>query len=136
VIEERKQEIGPQNPNHSFYKLQIGAADATVYEKFEEAVLRFSELARKAHVPLVAAYVPDASKLHEPERQYANSFMKAAARKAGFDLVDLTPRFEAYADPRELHLFPLDTHTSPTGHRVIAEAIAEILLRKGLPPPQ
>lgn len=131
-IEERKQEIGPDNPNHHFYRLQIGTADAALYERFEQAVVRFADLAREADVPLVAAYIPDASQLHEPERQYTNSVMRAAATKAGLELVDLTPRFESFADPRELYLFPMDAHTSPTGHRVIAEAIADVLLRQGM----
>jgi len=131
-IEERKQEIGPENSTHQFYKIQIGTVDEAVYEEFELAVRHFAERARRAAVPLVAAYIPDASQLHEPDRQYINGVMGAAAEKAGFELVDLTPRFEAFSDPRELYLFPLDAHTSPTGHRVIAEAIVEKLHRQGL----
>lgn len=131
-IEERKQEIGPGDSPHAFYKLQTGTSKPAVYERFEGAVKRFAERTREADVPLVAAYIPDASQLHESDRQYANGVMNAAATKAGFDLVDLTPRFEAFADPRELYLFPLDAHTSPEGHRVIAEAIAEVVLEQGL----
>ena len=131
-IEERKQEIGPENSEHKFYKIQIGTADKAVYERFEWAVGQFADRVRGAGMSLVGGYIPDASQLHEPDRQYINGVLEAAAGKAGFELIDLTPRFEAFSDPRELYLFPLDAHTSPTGHRVIAEAIAEVLLNQGL----
>jgi len=36
------------------------------------------------------------------------------------------------SDPKPLYLFPLDAPTSPQGHRLIAETIAEQIEKPGL----
>jgi len=131
-IEERKREIGPQNPEHTFYALQTGSVGEAVYRRFTRALGRFVRHTRQAGVPVVVAYIPDASQLNEADRQYANRAVARAVRLAEVPFVDLTPRFERAPDPRELYLFPLDAHTSKAGHRMIAEAVAELLHQAGL----
>jgi lysophospholipase L1-like esterase len=46
----------------------------------------------------------------------------------GVPFVDVIKRFEQEEDPRTLYLFPLDAHTSPKGHRLIADSIFEKML--------
>lgn len=133
-IEERKREIGPTNPEHDYYKAQIGGLDKQVYVEFRGAMQRLADMTRAHKIPVIILYIPDASQLHEDSRQHINRFVKDAAREVDITFVDLTPVFEQAEDPRTLYLFPLDAHTSREGHRLIASVLAqEIEKRKLLP---
>ncbi len=131
-IKERKQEIGPANPEHDYYKAQIGGLDEQAYVEFRGAMRRLAEMTRVYKIPVIVLYIPDASQLHEDPRQHINRFMKDAARDANIMFIDLTPVFEQVEDPRTLYLFPLDAHTSPEGHRLIAKVLAQEIEKRKL----
>lgn len=131
-ISQRKQAVGPAHPDHTYYKIQIGNMDESVYQRFRNALSGLANVAGNRGIPLVALYIPDASQLHESERQHVNRFLREATAEAGIAMVDATTRFEVVPDPKTLYLFPLDAHTSPEGHRIIAECIAEEILARDL----
>ena len=83
---------------------------------------------------MLAIHIPDASQLHEPQRQDINGFLASATAQAAIPFVDLTREFELAADPRLLYLFPLDAHTSAAGHEVIARTLADALIDAGMLP--
>lgn len=61
-------------------------------------------------------------------------FFMAEARKGGFEVLDLDPRFFARhaASPVRFE-FPTDGHWNPLAHAIVAEAVAESALFRGLP---
>lgn len=128
-IEERKRLIGP---GAEYYKVQVGALDDPTYDSFRRVLAQFLSTAGAHKIPVIAAYIPDASQLHEPERQQVNRFLENVARDLDVPWVDVTARFERVPDPRSLFLFPLDAHTSPEGHRHIADALAEEIRKRRL----
>ena len=74
---------------------------------------------------LVVIMIPDASQLHEPEKQHINRFVEHVCIKNDIPFIDATPLFEIEEDPNSLFLFPFDPHTSPKGHRIIAELLED-----------
>ncbi|MCZ6619720.1 MAG: GDSL-type esterase/lipase family protein [Gammaproteobacteria bacterium] len=124
-IEQRKNYIGGQNPDHIFYRLQTGSMDPAVYRAFSRAVDRLAAWSVREGVPVVVVFIPDASQIREPLRQSVNRTVAAEMARAGIPFVDATPIFEAQPDARPLYLFPLDAHTSPSGHLLIARVLAE-----------
>jgi lysophospholipase L1-like esterase len=131
-IDERKREIGPDHPENVYYRMQVGNMGEALYMHFCEVLGSLAATAKDKGIPLVALYIPDASQLHERERQHVNRFLRKATVESGIPMVDATIRFEGVADPKPLYLFPLDAHTSPEGHRIIAESLAEELLALNL----
>ncbi len=133
-IEDRKQMIGPGSPAHEYYLAQIGELDEQQYREFRTAIRQLADITRHLNIPTIIMYIPDASQLKEPNRQHVNRFVKKTANNAGIPIIDVTPEFEQVADPRVLYLFPLDAHTSPEGHELMATVLArEIKKQKLLP---
>ncbi|MDH3638779.1 MAG: SGNH/GDSL hydrolase family protein [Gammaproteobacteria bacterium] len=128
-IEDRKRYIGSDS---EYYKLQVGAMNSDVYKSFRRSFKKFLDLTTAHGIPLIAAYIPDASQIHESERQHINEFFKGVAGEFNVPLVDVTSMFEQAPDPRALYLFPLDAHTSPEGHRYIATALADEIKQRQL----
>jgi lysophospholipase L1-like esterase len=85
-----------------------------------------------ANIQVLVVLIPDAAQMHEPERQEVNLFVAQTCKDIGVPFVDVTKRFEKEEDPRTLYLFPLDAHTSPKGHRLIADSIFEQLQERKL----
>jgi lysophospholipase L1-like esterase len=131
-ISERKREIGPDHPDNAYYKIEIGNMGEALYLRFCKVLGSLAGVAKNRGIPLIALYIPDASQLHERERQHVNRFLRTATAEAGIPMVDATIRFEGVPDPRTLYLFPLDAHTSPEGHRIMAESLAEEILSRNL----
>jgi lysophospholipase L1-like esterase len=70
--------------------------------------------------------------LHDSEGQEINKFIKRICQKSGIPFVDITPKFEMESNPSSLYLFPLDAHTSPKGHKLIADSIVEKIKKMGI----
>jgi len=132
-IAHRKQAINAGNPAYrSFYQIQHGQLPAARYGRCRQSLSALSRTAAEAGVPLLLALIPDASQLHEPDRQAVNRYLSTTSTELGISFIDLTAAFEAAADPRPLYLFPLDAHTSPAGHGLIAEQLDAALRERGL----
>ena len=107
--------------------------DKTVIDKMEEqkrsefieALQKFVSTAKTSGSEVLIVMIPDAAQLFDPQMQGINHFVKQTCEMIGVHFIDTTPRFEKESDPTSLYLFPVDPHTSPKGHRIIAEAIAD-----------
>jgi lysophospholipase L1-like esterase len=131
-IEERKKSIKPEGKTSTWYKIMYGKMETRVYSEFVDAMNEFVYTAKSAGSKVLVVMIPDAAQLHDRDRQSINRFVSDTCRRIGVPFVDTTPRFEQVEDPRPLYLFPLDPHTSPEGHRLIAETIAEQIEKLGL----
>jgi lysophospholipase L1-like esterase len=99
------------------------------WQSTTKAFARIAELTRPLGIPVIVVLFPiveitawDAYPYREVHHQVA-----AAARDAGFDVVDLLPAWEKYP-PTELRLAEFDNHPTPLGHRLAAEAIESRIL--------
>ena len=120
TIEERKKTV-----IQNWLKIMYGKLEERKYIEFEDTLNKFVETAKNANCDVLVAYIPDAVQLHDLEGQEINRFIKRICQKMGIPFVDITPKFEMDSDPSSLYLFPLDAHTSPKGHKLIAESIVE-----------
>jgi len=124
-IEERKEATGPAHPETSWYKIMYGKLEEQTYRDFSNTLKEFVRTCEEANTQVLIALIPDAAQLHEPERQAVNGFVAKTCREIGVPFVDVTKRLEREENPRTLYLFPIDAHTSPKGHRLIAESVFE-----------
>ena len=58
-----------------------------------------------------------------------NRFLEHVCSEIGVPFIDVTPTLEAEKDHRSLYLFPFDAHNSPKGLRLIAELIADRIVK-------
>ncbi|MBT8407685.1 MAG: SGNH/GDSL hydrolase family protein [Deltaproteobacteria bacterium] len=124
-IEERKKRIGPAHPGSNWHQIMYGKLPRNIYSDFSQALRKFIRICETVNIQVLVVLIPDAAQMHEPDRQKVNLFVAQTCKDIGVPLVDVTERFEKEEDPRTLYLFPLDAHTSPKGHRLIADSIFE-----------
>jgi lysophospholipase L1-like esterase len=131
-IEKRKEATGPAHPESTWYPVMYGKLPKDIYSDFAETLHTFMRICKTANIQVLVVLIPDAAQMHEPERQEVNLFVAQTCKDIGVPFVDVTKRFEKEEDPRTLYLFPLDAHTSPKGHRLIADSIFEQLQERKL----
>jgi lysophospholipase L1-like esterase len=124
-IEKRKHHLQLENPKHLYAKIQQGALESSILEEFSSAVDFLAAWSVRTNVPILVVFIPDASQIHEADRQVVNDIAASEFKRAAIPFLDTTPHFEAIEDTGSLFLFPLDAHTSAKGHAVIANAIVE-----------
>jgi lysophospholipase L1-like esterase len=124
-IEERKEATGPAHPETTWYQIMYGKLPKQSYLDFAQTLDLFIRTCEAANIQSLIVLIPDAAQLHEHARQAVNRFVEENCREIGVPLVDATESFERDKDPRTLYLFPFDAHTSPKGHRLIAESVFE-----------
>jgi hypothetical protein len=127
-IEERKKKIGPENPDDIFYQVVYGKAKEELYHHFYESLEEFKQFCNDNDIRLLCLLIPDAIQLNNKPATYVNQFIKESCDKLNLPLIDVLPEFERVKDPRTLYLFPLDAHTSPLGHRIIADSVVDRLM--------
>lgn len=123
-IERRREWLGPTEPVHDYYRVQTGTLRPSVYAAFGRAVERLAAWSKNHDVPMLVVLIPDSTQLGSPERQVVNLQIARELARVKVPFLDLTPTFETVPDPRTLFLFPIDAHTNPAGHALIAAAIA------------
>ena len=122
-IEERKKHL---NDESSFWhKVIYGKLEEQKYSDFSNTFDQFVSTTKTIGSKLVVLMIPDASQLHDPERQHINRFVEHVCVKNDIPFIDATPLFEIEADPDTLFLYPFDAHISPKGHRIIAELLKD-----------
>jgi hypothetical protein len=131
-IEERKKMWGPENKKNKHYKIMSGQANADAYDRFTASLKQFSSIAHNAGAKVIVVFIPDAVQINSPHMQAVNRKVAAACQKIGVPFVDVTPVFEKQPDIEPLYLFPLDAHTSPRGHQLIAKSIVNKILELDL----
>ena len=117
--------MGPAHPGSNWYQIMYGKLPRQIYSDFAETLHNFIRICEAVNIQVLVVLIPDAAQMHEPERQKVNLFVAQTCKEMGVPFVDVTKRFEKEKDPRTLYLFPLDAHTSPKGHRLIADSIFE-----------
>jgi lysophospholipase L1-like esterase len=107
-----------------------GSADPELYVNFERQLSEIKRLAAVRDVPIIVVLIPDIIQLNEPEFQKVNRIVESICSGCDVKFLDMTPVFERRADIRNLYLMPYDAHTSPEGHRIIAEELEWIIRNK------
>jgi lysophospholipase L1-like esterase len=84
--------------------------------------------ARRLAVPMTVILLPRAdAKIENP---YLAGLIRSLAEQNGLECIDISGAFRELT-PEEFRVSPWDKHPSPTGHRVIFEAIREAILAQG-----
>jgi lysophospholipase L1-like esterase len=98
----------------------------------EKIVSRWAAAGKKLGVPIVMFFMPAGGQLRQPA--YLGNFrqLRRISRAAGFPFLDIVTMFENHPDPRKLYLLPRDGHMSPSGHALVGEALAKLILKEGL----
>jgi hypothetical protein len=105
------------------------------WDNLEQAYRRLAGISRERRIPAIVVFVgtdrPDAASVRT---------LKALATEEGIVSVDPRERIRAYLQetgrkPESLVLSRRDPHANPELHRLIAEAIFEAIVRRGLLPP-
>jgi hypothetical protein len=112
---------------------RLEAPVETAVENYLFVLSAFRERCRGAGCALVVSYFPAYPEVYE-----SSSPMLMRARlsewcaRSEVPFLDLTPAFREKGRDAVLHLAPVDFHANPTGNRVIATAVADMLAERGL----
>jgi hypothetical protein len=112
-------------------RLLRGEADAETEARLAGATLQIVDAARSMGSKgrgfrLLLLYRPE--QIASPVLRGGHRSIAARSRAAGVSVVDPIVRLEAVEDPLSLFLFPGDHHPGGTGHRLVAEVLADALL--------
>jgi lysophospholipase L1-like esterase len=128
-------------------RLRAGEVDLSV---FDEALRTFVLLGREHGFAPIVAYTPTAHAAHrgriifnDPSladdldwsSQEQRRYFAAKSAELGYHYVDLTPHLKAAMtdfEPEHLLYYPTTLHYSPSGHEVVARALADLLARIGV----
>ncbi len=121
-IQKRKKHI---DESHLWHKIMSGKLEEQKYSDFSNTFEKFVSATNTIGSKVLVIMIPDASQLHEPEKQHINRFVEYVCIKNDVSFIDATPLFEIEEDSNSLYLFPFDPHTSPKGHRIIAELLKD-----------
>jgi lysophospholipase L1-like esterase len=95
--------------------------------KLRFALGRLAALAREREIPVVMVIVPSlAAPSFEPGFRFAYDIAEHEASRLGFEVVRLDDAF-LEAGLANLRVIPSDPHPNREGHRMIAEALTEVL---------
>jgi hypothetical protein len=112
-------------------------------EIFGPPLEAFAALGREHGFVPIVAYIPsahtayaDSVRFEDPETGAAaqalstaqRDWLAANAERLGVVYLDLVPAFRAAAPDHPLTHFPSNVHLTPAGHRIVAEALAPLLL--------
>jgi len=128
-IEERKKVLGPSNPSNQNYKIMSGKIEDQKKSAFSATLVRFVEKARKAGAKVLVVMIPDAVQLNNPHMQMVNQFIEEICKRIDVPFVDTTYFMESEKDYLGLYLFPFDAHNSRRGYQIIAQSIANHIIK-------
>ncbi len=131
-IEERKKVWGPANPTDSNYKIMSGKIEEQRRKEFSDKLKQFVMTAKTGGAEVLMVFIPDSVQLNDPHMQAINRIVGQICRETGVPFSDVTPFLEAEKDHGALYLFPFDAHNSPKGLSLIAESIANQIIKLGL----
>ena len=135
-------ELSPAHPRYTHGAIdwdRLYEVDGPAWAGVEQAMARVARYGEARRVPVVFLVFPLLLTGNEPpaERDQAAKMyaqVRDAARRSGFQFVDLGPAFSRYAAP-QLRLIPDDPiHPNALGHREAAEAILAVLDAERLVP--
>lgn len=101
-------------------------------ENYFEVLARFRDTCRENGIELLFVYFPAYSQVYLPDAPTTSKdFMTRRVEELGIPLLDLTKALRDGSVDGPLHLAPIDWHLNPRGNKVIAEAIAAMLIEQG-----
>jgi hypothetical protein len=127
--------------------------DEVQLSAFDEALERFVALGREHNFRPIVSYAPSAytayadvvafdddalAKLMPWFSDQQRAYLRQKAEELGFVFVDLTPALQAAAhglQDEELLYYPANVHYTPSGHRVVADALAPVIMELRNRPP-
>ena len=127
--------------------------DEVQLSAFDEALERFVALGREHNFRPIVSYAPSAytayadvvafeddalTKLMPWFSDQQRAYLRQKAEELGFVFVDLTPALQAAAhglQDEELLYYPANVHYTPSGHRVVADALAPVIMELRNRPP-
>lgn len=127
---EHPERLNRLEPEHKLRYLAERPEDDEV-----EAFTLLAQLAREVEADggeFLLMVSPDESQLFDAQYDDIHRRFEAFARRQGITLLDLLPVLRA--QPEKHRLFLDGVHLSPQGHAVVAETLADELLRRGLLP--
>ncbi len=113
---------------------------------FDQALERFAVLGREHHFEPVLSYAPSAYTAYADFVEFEDDalrvlmpwfsrrqrdYLRQKAASLGIPFIDLTPALQAAAgrlQEKELLYYPASVHLTPTGHRVVGDALAAAIL--------
>ncbi len=136
-------ESGPGSPDRLYFLYEgeaLSAADDSLFQVARREMLTARAEAEAAGADFALAFVPTKFRVYAdlcawPEESDLAGWVRsdlperlaAFAREHGIAYVDLTPALESASRSGSLTYFEDDTHWTPAGHEVVAEAVARLL---------
>jgi hypothetical protein len=126
------------------YARQLGEGEVQL-SAFDDALERFDDLQREHGFQAIVSYSPSAYTAYANVVAFEDealtelmpwfsaqqrSYLRQKAQALGFVFVDLTPALQSAADrlrDEGLLYYPANVHYTPTGHRVVADALAPVI---------
>lgn len=96
-------------------------------EKFKSNLNRLNQVCASHGAKLSVVVIPDAVQLNDVKLQQNTRELETMSKGLNIPFLDLTPVFEKEENPLDLYLFPMDAHTSPRGHSLIAKEVHKFL---------
>lgn len=115
-------------------KVHVGMPDPMIERRlqlfaseiYEWTFQRFAQLCARRGVHALVIFRP--APVDEGSEPAIRSEMLRLARAAGVDVIDLSPAFDSVADRNALMVTEQDEHTSPFGHRLLADELYKSLV--------
>ncbi len=90
-----------------------------------------NSLCQEHNIKLVFIYFPAYSQVYDITTSLKiRDILRTACKEISIPFLDLTETFRQKGKERVLHLAPIDYHLNPAGNKVMAEAIAQFLLKR------
>lgn len=119
---------GEYPPAHNDHPLKGDPESPLPYER---GVAAAKELVESHGASLVLVLLPERG-FKDGRVILGETWTRRSASKLGVPYVDLYAAFSPRSNLDELYLLPYDTHPGPLGHRVIAEAVLDVLREQAL----
>lgn len=98
-------------------------------EGLEKMLREWGKVRGGRGLPVIFTFIPAGGALGFPELQGHARALQRGSATHGFPYVDVVSALERQPDPRGLYLHPRDGHMSASGHAVIGEALADLILK-------
>ncbi len=103
--------------------------NAPGFQRMTAMLGKLAEYAKPRNVRLYLVMTPDIHNLVDYKFGFVHDIMQRTAENAGYVYIDMLPALLG-KPPQELFAMPGDPHPNALGHRLLAEAIFPVIVRK------
>ena len=124
--------LNPKTRFDAYYNAQF---EGDSWSKYEEVIARLAQSVQARHSKLVVALLPDFRMLDHYPFTNIHAKVKARFESLGVQVIDLAENLESSFDRRPSSRYWVawdDPHPNADAHRIIAEKIADRLVKEGL----